>query len=990
MLKHPLLIRGLALILMAGRTHAAEFLGPLRVHPANPRYFTNDSGRAIYLTGSHTWTNLQDVSGYKELTNLDELGGFKSHLEWLRSYHHNFIRLWILEHAWDPPENATVSPLPWPRTGPGHAFDGKPKFDLTKFDPAYFERLRSRVIAAGDRGFYVSIMLFDSWSVEHQGTWKGHPFHASNNINDINGDPDNDGIGIETHMLRIPAVTKLQEAYARKVVDTVNDLDNVLYEISNESEYGADWHNHLARVIQEYEAKKPKRHPVGITGGGPTNGELFAGPADWISPTAWTDPPASDGRKVVIIDTDHIGHVSRTWIWRSFLRGHNPILMDWMHKTSPWYRPADQDAMRKAMGQTLKMANRMDLAAMTPRNDLASTGYCLANPGQEYLVYLPKGGEVTVDLSAATGELSAEWVHPIEGTITGAEPAAGGDQRTLKAPFPGDAVVHLWTPVKTGRDGSATDAAPYLAAVRQFADMVLTHGRDTYGKPTPLFVDGLNVDTLEPVKWKWADGKEWVLCNLASQQGLFRTLDGLSRLTGEPRYKGAAIEALRYAFDHLRYGTENNGGLLAWGGHLAYNATDDVITGNPDGRGRIHELKCFFPHYELMGEADPKATRQLIENMWNGHVLDWARLDFNRHASPKKLGALWQNEYRGGAVFFDGQGLTFHNAGSDFYYAAGMLSKLDGDPGPLVWARRLAHRYVETRDPRTGLGGFQFSQCQTAWCDDVGKIRGDRAQYQYGDDFKGHRVVEGTLFPCYGDTPEVEPQVGRLLLGEQLGDAGRDFTQWAVEEMTAWGKSAYCKEDNAFIPMLTDGTSMEGYVCMKDGYFGPKGRVLRAGHPGPAHLWVYALAFRLSGDGFLWEMARNIAQGNGWGDIGQTARTEPSLQLPDNLADPFLVSALLELHRAGGNAAFLNQAQTIGQNILKQRVQKGWFVSSRRHLFCRLSNNEAQALLHLAAALLGKQESVPAFTGATPFFHAVYGGQTLRSYDTAIIYGRTR
>ena len=105
----------------------------------------------------------------------------------------------------------------------------------------------------------------------------------------------------------------------------------------------------------------------------------------------------------------------------------------------------------------------------------------------------------------------------------------------------------------------------------------------------------------------------------------------------------------------------------------------------------------------------------------------------------------------------------------------------------------------------------------------MGKIRGDRAQYQYGDDFKGHRVVEGTLFPCYGDTPEVEPQVGGLLLGDRLGEAGRDFTRWVVEELTAWGKSAYRKKDNAFIPMLTDGTSMEGYVCKKDGYFGPEG-----------------------------------------------------------------------------------------------------------------------------------------------------------------------
>ena len=36
--------------------------GLLHVHPENPRYFTDGSGRAIYLTGSHTWMNLQDAS----------------------------------------------------------------------------------------------------------------------------------------------------------------------------------------------------------------------------------------------------------------------------------------------------------------------------------------------------------------------------------------------------------------------------------------------------------------------------------------------------------------------------------------------------------------------------------------------------------------------------------------------------------------------------------------------------------------------------------------------------------------------------------------------------------------------------------------------------------------------------------------------------------------------------------------------------------------
>src|SRR4051812_41016576 len=33
---------------------------PLRALSTNPHYFTDGSGKAIYLTGSHTWNNLQD------------------------------------------------------------------------------------------------------------------------------------------------------------------------------------------------------------------------------------------------------------------------------------------------------------------------------------------------------------------------------------------------------------------------------------------------------------------------------------------------------------------------------------------------------------------------------------------------------------------------------------------------------------------------------------------------------------------------------------------------------------------------------------------------------------------------------------------------------------------------------------------------------------------------------------------------------------------
>jgi hypothetical protein len=48
----------------------------------------------------------------------------------------------------------------------------------------------------------------------------------------------------------------------------------------------------------------------------------------------------------------------------------------------------------------------------------------------------------------------------------------------------------------------ADENTKYLGAVRRFADNVLKYGRDSYGpKHTPLFVDGSNIHTHEPVEW---------------------------------------------------------------------------------------------------------------------------------------------------------------------------------------------------------------------------------------------------------------------------------------------------------------------------------------------------------------------------------------------------------------------------------------------------------------------------------------------------------
>ncbi len=420
-----------------GPASLSAITGPLR-HTPNSRYFVDGSGKAIALTGSHHWNNLQD--GHYVLD-------YNTYLDFMVQHNHNFMRMW----TW---ESVEMTPTRYRRTGPGTAIDGGLKFDASPngLNQAYFDLLRSRVSAARDRGIYVSIVLFQGWDIEDHGEgdpWPRHPFNAANNINGINGDPNGDNQGHEVHTLSIKAITNLQDAYVRKVIDTVNDLDNVLFEISNESNTDSvSWQYHMINLIKNYEARKPKRHPVGMTSLGYCaiyglwreaipNTALYNSPADWISPFGGrdyegyaTNPPAAKGSKVMIPDTDHgAAGGDAIGVWKNVTRGLNPILMDTdLSYSIPPPSPDASEPARQAMGRAVYFINTRiaDLNSMTPQNggsSPASTGYCLYRTGAEYLVYLPGAGNVNMSLPA--GNYNYAW-YTADGDPLNVSPVASG------------------------------------------------------------------------------------------------------------------------------------------------------------------------------------------------------------------------------------------------------------------------------------------------------------------------------------------------------------------------------------------------------------------------------------------------------------------------------------------------------------------------------------------------------------------------------------
>jgi hypothetical protein len=478
-----------------GFTYASNDIlatGPLKVSSTNPRYFANGTGQAVYLTGAHTWQDNVDGWGIPNDCSVPPAFDWTSYLAYVGAHQYNWIRLWTWELPTSLSEAVTAGtveaechvPVPYLRTGPGNATDGLPKFDLTQFDQSYFERLRQRVIEAGQQGVYVSVMLFDGYGLHSDRlATDGYWFTGTNNINGVNDGYVSGISGTNAESLQFPAITAFQDAYVRKVIDSVNDLDNVMYEVANEAggSYSTDWQLHMIELVHQYEAGLPKQHPVGFTcqyPNSPADSTYFDSNADWVAGCSagysWTitGTPGgnvtelSTGNKVVIDDTDLAWpwmeiqaatladpNAMRKWAWENFTRGANTAFMDpylvvWPVRNAPSGTTLDPqwNVLRTALSQTAAYAQRIDLGLAVPQNTSAacSTLYCLTSEKQ-YLIYSPTGGAITVQLAVAD-TYRYEWFNPATNAViqTGTVTIAASGSQTFTPPFTGpDAVLLL-------------------------------------------------------------------------------------------------------------------------------------------------------------------------------------------------------------------------------------------------------------------------------------------------------------------------------------------------------------------------------------------------------------------------------------------------------------------------------------------------------------------------------------------------------------------
>ncbi len=231
---------------------------PIRLHPENPHYFLFRGNPAVLVTSTEHYGAVLN-GDFDAIPYLDELHarGFNLTRTFSGTYREVPGSFKIGKNTLAPSPEAYIAP--WPRTEVPGAADGRNKFDLGRWNDAYFARLKAFVAAASERGIVVEFSLFCPFYEED--LWAVNPMNAQEQRQRRRRDPQERGL----HRADIATLQQVQEAFVRKVVRELNGFDNIYFEICNEPYFGGvtlDWQARIASVIVETEKDLPLRHLI--------------------------------------------------------------------------------------------------------------------------------------------------------------------------------------------------------------------------------------------------------------------------------------------------------------------------------------------------------------------------------------------------------------------------------------------------------------------------------------------------------------------------------------------------------------------------------------------------------------------------------------------------------------------------------------------------------------------------------------------------------
>ena len=244
---------------------------PIGICSGNPHYYFYKNKPIVLITSAEHYGGVVN----KEFDYI-------RYFNMLRKYKLNYTRIYpgyLIEKPGLFLKDNTLAPtkegliVPWIRSNVPGYINGGNKFDLSKWDKAFFQRLRDFVEEAGKRGIIVEICYFNAIS---DVCWPYSPLYKENNIQ---------GTGTchfkNAQTLKDTALARREADYVRKIVQEVNEYDNVIHEICDEPtvhgtplELAGEWVRYMVDVIRKTEKNLPKKHLIAQQIVGPLNGPL--------------------------------------------------------------------------------------------------------------------------------------------------------------------------------------------------------------------------------------------------------------------------------------------------------------------------------------------------------------------------------------------------------------------------------------------------------------------------------------------------------------------------------------------------------------------------------------------------------------------------------------------------------------------------------------------------------------------------------------------
>jgi hypothetical protein len=379
-------------------------LGGMGVAKANPRYLEY-KGKPIFLAGYARLPGAVALSDVRCDYRADVASAAQGEA--------NVVTLSLFT-----PGNTVI---PW--TKPGG------KYDLDQPNEHYWWRLSDYDATCAHEGVMLNVVIWDEETLKPgTGKWAEHPMNPTNNTN-YGEDALDPASGLPGFYRTVPAldnkpqVLKYQEAMVRQLIDSTYGYRNTVYTLGSESA-PKEWTQYWVDFVRA-EAEKREIPLVLLCNGGsddtpgvPVDVSAALGSvpfADWdkfIARKA-ASPGGSESSPALVM-ANLFAKPTRADLWMAFISGAAGVSFQ---STTGSTLAGDVD-LKPLLDGFQTVLGDVKLAGMRPAPELIKAGkaYCLADPGREYLVYIPFGGDVKLDMSATKGECYAVLYDPTTGS----------------------------------------------------------------------------------------------------------------------------------------------------------------------------------------------------------------------------------------------------------------------------------------------------------------------------------------------------------------------------------------------------------------------------------------------------------------------------------------------------------------------------------------------------------------------------------------------